>query len=424
MLESTKIKIKESLQATREKRRFQICKVFELKIDQSHLSKKEIEQLKMYFIEAKWLYNFILSKDDPFKYDYKTNPIQRLNNNRDSVETKLQFLPPRFKQTVVSTLKNSIKGLSESKKRGRKVGKLKFKSEYNSIDMNENSVTHYISGKNRFKILGIKKHLVVKGLHQITSEMEIANAKLMQKPDGFYIKVTTFQYPKGEVVQKEKKHSVGLDFGIQRNITTSDGEFINVSIGESERLKRLQRKFAKSKKSSNNRNKLRNLIQIEYQKITNQKKDKANKIVNYLLSNYNTVVMQDENLKGWKSSRMKGWGRRMQHSVMGTVKAKLKLSNQVIMLDRMIPTTKMCLNCGCIKDKNILSERVFTCECGYSDDRDIKSAKTILKIGLMKGIGTERIEFKPVEKKSDFDLTLVGFKHFSMKQEALSFMAG
>ena len=417
MLDSTKLKIKESLQATREKRKLQICKVFELKIDESHLSKKEINQLKMYFIEAKWLYNFILSEGKPFDYDYKRNPIKKLDNNGNLIDVYLEYLPPRFKQTTLSGLKNNIIKLSKCKKSGRRVGELKFKSKYNSIDMNENLITHYISGNDRFKILGIKRHLKVKGLQQITSEMEIANAKLLQKPDGFYIKLITFQYQKIEIKQKEKKHSVGLDFGIQRNITTSDNEFMNVSVMESKRLKYLQRRFAKTKKGSNNRYKLQKLIQIEYQKITNQKKDRANKIVHYLLSNYNTIVMQDENLRGWQ----KGWfGKQVQHSAMGTIKAKLKLSNQVIIIDKWFPTTKLCLNCGCIKDNNILSERIFTCECGYSEDRDIKSAKTILKIGLIKDIGTEHIEFKPVEKIEDFKETYVDLKHFSSKQEALS----
>ena len=62
-----KDKIKATLLATKNRRQLQICKVFELKIDESHLSKPEKERLKMYFVEAKWLYNHILNQENVFK---------------------------------------------------------------------------------------------------------------------------------------------------------------------------------------------------------------------------------------------------------------------------------------------------------------------------------------------------------------------
>ena len=55
------LKIKESLQKTRLKRSSQKCLVFKFKINQSKLSKKQNEELKMMFVEGKWLYNYIIS---------------------------------------------------------------------------------------------------------------------------------------------------------------------------------------------------------------------------------------------------------------------------------------------------------------------------------------------------------------------------
>jgi hypothetical protein len=49
-----KNKIKQTMAETREKRKDQICKVFPLKIDISHLNRSEREGLKMFFVEAKW----------------------------------------------------------------------------------------------------------------------------------------------------------------------------------------------------------------------------------------------------------------------------------------------------------------------------------------------------------------------------------
>lgn len=61
-----KDKIKATLQETKLRRQLQICKVIELKLDLSHLNKEEKEKLKMYFVEAKWLYNHILNQEDVF----------------------------------------------------------------------------------------------------------------------------------------------------------------------------------------------------------------------------------------------------------------------------------------------------------------------------------------------------------------------
>ena len=43
-------KIKQSMQATLEKRSSQTCFVYRIKIDESHLSNKQKEQLKMLFV--------------------------------------------------------------------------------------------------------------------------------------------------------------------------------------------------------------------------------------------------------------------------------------------------------------------------------------------------------------------------------------
>ena len=68
---------------------------------------------------------------------------------------------------------------------------------------------------------------------------ELANANLVKKADGYHLKVTAF-INKENFKEKEKNgKEIGLDFGIKSNITTSEGEKIDVSVGESDRLKKL-----------------------------------------------------------------------------------------------------------------------------------------------------------------------------------------
>jgi len=412
--------IKDTLAKTREKRKTQRCLVFELKLDSSHFNLKTKEALKMMFVEAKWLYNFYLSQEDIFKIDSRINKVIHRDKDGNDIESELKFLPAKYKSSIHEVLKNSIKSLSSKRKKGKKVGKLKFKSQYNSIDLNQYANTHKIVSKNKIKIAGIKQHLKAFGLEQIEPEYEFANAKLIKKASGYYLKLTCFEFIKESDFMDEVKPDIGLDFGIKDSIITSDGKKFKVSIGESERLKKLQRKFAKATKGSNNWYKLKVRVQKEYEHIANKRNDAGNKIVNFLLLNYSTVYFQDEMIQAWHRGR---FGKQVQNSCLGRVKAKLKVSPNTIMIERRFPSTKLCLNCGAL---NVLSlaDRVYKCDCGYEEDRDIKAAKTILHAGRCKTnyIPTERRKFKPVENKTSatIDLSKV-VSYDSVKQEALSF---
>ena len=144
---------------------------------------------------------------------------------------------------------------------------------------------------------------------------------MVRKPDGYYLKVTAFINKENWKEQEKNGKEIGLDFGIKTNITTSEGEKLDVSIQESDRLKTLQRELFRRVKGSKNRNKTIKLIQREYQKLSNKKQDRVNKIV-HRLKRYNRIYMQDEQIANWHKGL---FGKQVQHSCLGTVKAKLKL---------------------------------------------------------------------------------------------------
>jgi putative transposase len=198
----------------------------------------------------------------------------------------------------------------------------------------------------------------------------------VKKSDGYYLKVTCYigknKMPKTKTNGKE----IGLDFGIKTNITTSEGEKLDVSVEESERLKRLQKKMSRQTKGSNNRYKTIKKIKREYLNLSNKKKDKANKIV-HMLKQYNTIVIQDEQLSEWH--KQKGMSKVVQHSCMGMIKSKLMKLDNVIVLDKFIPTTKWWPNCHKLNELS-LNDRTYKCECGYSQDRDIHAAQNMLNI--------------------------------------------
>ncbi|MBR2805320.1 MAG: transposase, partial [Oscillospiraceae bacterium] len=87
------------------------------------------------------------------------------------------------------------------------------------------------------------------------------------------------------------------------------------------------------------------------------------------------------------------FGRQVQHSAMGVIKAELKNSSNVYVVSRSYPSTQICPECGKLT-KHPLSKRSYTCRyCGYSHpSRDVKAAGSILaeakRIYSLPGIGS------------------------------------
>ena len=125
--------IKKSMRETCLRRMSQICKVFVVKIDESRLTTKQSEQLKMLFVEAKWIYNDILafSKENNIAdYDTKIKNIKVLNKDKELELRELKYIGSQMKQSVLAGMLSSIKSLATRKKNGGTVGALKYISDY------------------------------------------------------------------------------------------------------------------------------------------------------------------------------------------------------------------------------------------------------------------------------------------------------
>ena len=407
----------EKIKQTKGKRKSQVCKVYELKFDMSHLSKEKSIYLKQLFLEAKWLYNSILSQEDIFKFDVKNKKIFVLNKDRNQIEKELKVLSSQMRQAIYQKVCYSIKSLSTKKKKGKQkeVGRLKFKNQINAIVLNQFKVTYKFENKKYIKIQGFKKHFKILGYSQIPENSEFANANLIRKCGNYYLKVTCF-LSKEEKIKTGK--SIGLDFGIKDSVVDSSGNKYNFQFLETKQLKKVSRKMNKKVKGSNNRYKQKLDLQKQYEKISNKKKDCKNKFVSKLIKENDVVCIQNEQIHNWAKSKMKGFGKKIQHSMMGGIISDLKKKSETTVIDRFFPSTKLCPNCGCI-NKIGLAERVYNCDCGYSKDRDVHSAINILNQGL-KQIGRESTNPMLVENKTSVFSKLFYIEKISLFDETRS----
>ena len=381
---------------TQKRHKLLTCKVYEVKIDSSTLSIESLKHLKSLFIQSKYLYNHILNQPDVFHIDTKIKnvPVKCGDHFEDR---SLNYISSQMKQAIHQRLIQNIINLSKSKDKGIKVGKLDFISKMNSVPLKQYQITYKIDfKKNRIKIQGLKQHLKVYGLEQIPLNIEITNATLLQKPSGFYLNITTFQHiPK----ISPPEQSIGIDFGCQTQLTLSNGIKIEYQVPISKQLKRLDRKIMKKDRpKSHNKYKDQLKRQREYESICNKKKDIQRKVVSVLTKNYKYIVFQDESLNAWKASNH---GKKIQHSGIGGILYSLKHKAYTpIEVNKFYPSTQLCPECN-HKQKMPQEVRTYVCEnCGYTKDRDWKSAICIENEGFRNLVLAERKEVKPVETES------------------------
>ena len=411
------INIANSIKETKERHSHMDVKTYEVKVVTSKLSHAQEDDVNAVFREAKWLRNSHIADFEHADRNAKTANVKV----KDNIEIRpLKHLGSQIKQDIYDNIKSNIRSLSTNKKKGKNIGKLKFKSVCNCIPLRQHGITFTIyTEKNRIKIQNIKKPFYVHGLKQIPEDADITNAKFVRKPDGLYFYITCY-VPKKEYVKTSK--IVGIDFGIENNLNFSDErEPFNCYIGETEYMKRLSRKINREwirngRRHSNNNKRRKDKLKVAYKKMSNKRKDAANKIVHTLLNEYDFIAIQDEMIHNWQGGL---FGKQVQNSCMGTIKAKLRNSSKVFMIERSFPSTQICPVCGSL-NKHPLDKREYDCPyCGFHHfSRDKKSAQSILDEAL-KQVSMDRRTKSPVGAEASIAIDFIYRSKFPpMTQEA------
>jgi putative transposase len=300
-----------------------------------------------------------------------------------------------MRQSIIDRAKQAIRGLAVQKKRHR-VGALKFTSRVSSIPLKQIGRTYDISGE-RVRIQNIKQPLRVRGTNQIPGDAELTSAELILRNGEYFVQVTTYQNPKSnEVIAKSaaKTNAIGIDAGIRNQLTLSNGVVINcdvpLPIG---RIRRVHRELSRRRLlRGKNWSKTKLTLDKIYNQTSNRRRDVSHKIVTCLTSNYDAIATQRDNVNCWQ----KLWGRRVASSAIGGIMSDLRIKPRVpVVVERFIPTTKQCCQCG--KTKSVgLDERIYRCEmCGLVIDRDLNAAKNIRL-----RIPAERRESTPADTKA------------------------
>jgi len=231
--------------------------------------------------------------------------------NKHELKRKLPFLKEEYSelkgvysqvlQNEVYRLFWNLKSLSQLKKNGKKVGRLRFKGKgwFKTF-------TYPQSG---FKIVETRKRLNILHLAKIGNipirthrkiEGKIKTLTIKKKASGKWF--ACFSVEKSpQIENKEIQKAIGIDMGIKHFLTDSEGRQIeNPKFYEKtlEKIKIEQKKLSRKKKGSKNREKQRVRLARPYEKLTNQRDDFLHKLSRFYAINYDLIFVENLNIKG------------------------------------------------------------------------------------------------------------------------------
>ena len=232
----------------------------------------------------------------------------------------------------------------------------------------------------------------------------IRSATLSRTKTGKYFLSVLMDIPDEELMKfKRTGNAVGIDLGVKDFVITSDGEVFENGhfLKRTERrIKVLQKQLSRKVKGSNNRVKQRIRLARKFEQLTNQREAYIHYVVNSLLKDYDTICMEDLNVKGMlKNHKLaKAIAEVGLHRFRTVLTDKTMVNGkQVVFVDRFYPSSKTCSVCGYIKRDLTLKDREWTCpECGTHHDRDVNASINILNEGK-RIVGVRSTELTPVD---------------------------
>lgn len=253
-----------------------------------------------------------------------------------------------LQQSVVDlgvAYKNFFDSLKGNRKGGKKIGSPKFKKK-----VGRQSARFRIGG---FSIKGENIYLA-----KIGNIRPIWSRELPSAPTSItIIKDAVNRYFLSFVVEIEpvrvdtKNQSIGIDLGIKTFAVLSNGEKAespNYS-KQDRKIRSLQRKLAHAKKGSKRREDTRVRIAKLHNQIADTRKDFLHKLSTKVVSENQTIILEDLNISGMVKNRklaraisLQGW---REFRVLLEAKSE-KLGRTFHAINRWEPTSQVCSECG------------------------------------------------------------------------------
>lgn len=185
-----------------------------------------------------------------------------------------------------------------------------------------------------------------------------------------------------------KGGTVGIDLGVRTLATLSDGAVIanpHALRGSEHRLRRVQKALSRRTRGSNRRRRTRERVARLHARVANQRRDLLHMLTTRLASIYSDISIEDLNVAGMvRNHRL---AKAVEDASFHELRRQLEYKTtrtgaRLHVVDRWYPSSRTCSDCGRVKAKLSLDERVYHCDgCGLVIDRDLNAAINIKVAG-------------------------------------------
>ena len=204
---------------------------------------------------------------------------------------------------------------------------------------------------------------------------------------------------------------VAVDVGVEKLLTTSDGEYVPNQRPYEKALnktRRLHKALSRKKFLSHNWFKAKVRLARAYEHLKNLRKDLYMKLGKWFAEHYDVLVMEDIQVKQLVDKSGKKLRMRLHdvafHELRSIMEYQLNKYGRKLILVNPAFTSMTCAKCGHVKRDLTLADRVFVCpNCGWVSDRDYNASLNILSRS-----GSER-SLVPVELRP-LPLASLGFE--------------
>ncbi len=219
----------------------------------------------------------------------------------------------------------------------------------------------------------------------------------------------SFQAPQPTLDREPAGAVVGIDRGVRTALVTSDGQHYRVPRISDRRAARylaLQRRMSRQQKGSRKREKTRRSMAAITAKVTDRRKDWAEKVSTRLVQDHDLVVFERLNTKALtrkpqpkpdpdnggtylpnRRRQKAGLNRGILGSCWGLLatrtEQKAAASGAAVLYVNPQYSSQQCRRCGHVAAENRESQAVFRCvACGHEDHADANAARNVLARGL------------------------------------------
>ena len=341
------------------------------------LDNDESPELSHYSLLRWWNAN-----KDVLAVNQTTGVVWWSQNSKEAYNMALHGLARGF-----SNWSKSRKG----QRKGKRVGFPKFKSKNNvaRFAYSTGFTAPKAGDPYGLKLPRIGRVHCMENVYRRVDGARLIRITVSRRAGHWYASLTVEREPAAPAsVSAPKGGVVGVDLGVKNLATLSDGTVIPNPRALGARLKALrkaQQALSRKVKGSVRREKARERVARLHARVADVRADAINKATTMIASNYSVVCIEDLNVAGMVKNHC--LARSLSDAALGEFRRQIEYktarSGAVLrVVDRWFPSSKTCSNCGVVKDKLSLSERVFHCDaCGLSLDRDLNAAVNIQVAG-------------------------------------------